>query len=166
MLSDFARALVFRLLALSELLHFLRETVDGLLRLLLLLLLLLASLHLFVLIAQLFLIQLEQVGEILRALLTGTTTTASTTALLNRDVTEHRFGVLELGERALLGAACRSDLLCTDSLLGRVHHRGRFRQNLRDLRVVRVAAATPRSTSRCASASTSSRNFCWESRMV
>ncbi len=99
----------------------------------------LAALHRLVLVAHALLPQLEDVGQVLRLLLTAAATAAAT-LLSHRDthVAELGFGALELLQGAQLGLESRLHAILAQHRLGRVHRRRGQRQNLRDARQRRV----------------------------
>ena len=134
--------LILLLLPLRELSQLLQRFVDGLLCALLRLRLLL---HGFVLIAELVVLELEQVGQVLRLLSAATTTAASTAtaAHLHLHVAVQRLRALQMLQCLLLewqrvGATSTAQLL-----LGQLH-RGRCRLGLHtDLGEHRVAGREP-----------------------
>ena len=133
------RALVLLLETRSEALELIGRLIDLLIRLLLLFP---TALHALVLVAQLLTIELEEVGEVLRAL-SGATATTSATAHADTHIPEHRLGALQLLERALLRRQRRLRVTVGELLLRRVHDRRRLVQDLRDLGEIAVACRDP-----------------------
>ena len=101
-------------------------------------------LHGLVLIAQLVILQFEQVGQVLRLLSAATTTTAAaTTAHLHLHVAVQRLRTLQMLQRLLLQRQCVGATSTAQLLFGQLH-RGRGRFGFRaDLGKQRVAGGKP-----------------------
>ena len=130
-------SLVFLLLPLGELPQLPQRFVDRLLRALLRLRLLL---HGFVLVAQLVILQFEQVGQIFRLLSASATTTtaAAATAHLYLHVAVQRFGALQMLQGLLLEWQRISAATTSQLFLGQLHRSGgrfRFHADLGEHRV-------------------------------